>query len=547
MRGADLLARTLAAAGTTRLFTLSGNQIMSVFDACIDAGIDLVHVRHEAAAVHMADAWGRLTGEPGVALVTAGPGFANTLSALYVAMMAESPMVLISGHAPVSQLGRGAFQEMSQADMARPVTKASWTATDASGLGYDLARAFRKAKSGRPGPVHIATPADLLESSVELENALPRPRPDEFDSPARPADDVAAEQIIDALANAKRPLVLAGPATMRGDGPNSLSSLAKATHAPVVATESPRGVNDPSLGAFAEILPEADLVLLLGKKLDFSLGMGKPPAIGEDCRFVQVDSDQAALDQARSALADPERLLLACTGDPLPTAGRLAALATHRRWSTTPWAEEVDAAISYRPPSWSKLESTPDGPVHPVELCRVLQGFLTGPDAVLVSDGGEFGQWAQACLSAPHRIINGPSGAIGSAVPFSLSARLAFPDSPVVAILGDGTFGFHGLEFDTAVRHELPVVAVVGNDAAWNAEYQIQLRDYGPDRLVGCELLPSRYDQVVEALGGHGEQVSTAGELGPALERAFGSGRPACVNVEIGRNPAPTIRSAPTG
>ena len=276
--------------------------------------------------------------------------------------------------------------------------------------------------------------------------------------------------------------------------------------------------------------------------MDFSLALGQPPAIGEECRFIQVDSDAATLDQTRRALADPERLVLACTGDPLPTAIQLAALATHKRWSTTSWAEEVVAAISYRPSAWKELESAPNGPVHPVELCRVVQGFLNDPDAVLVSDGGEFGQWAQACISSPHRIINGPSAAIGSSVPFSLAARLAFPDSPVVAMLGDGTFGFHAMEFDTAVRYDVPVVAVVGNDAAWNAEYQIQLRDYGPDRLVGCELLPSRYDRVVEALGGHGEHVSAASELGPALRRAFGSGRPACVNVEIERNAAPTIK-----
>ena len=183
MRGADLLAGSLAAAGVERLFTLSGNQIMPVFDACIETGVDLVHVRHEAAAVHMADAWGRLTGEPGVALVTAGPGFANTLSALYVATMAESPMVLLSGHAPSGELGRGPFQEMSQAEMAQHVTKSSWTADEAAGLGSDLARAFRTARSGRPGPVHVALPVDLLDARIEPERAPPSP--EEFDAPAR--------------------------------------------------------------------------------------------------------------------------------------------------------------------------------------------------------------------------------------------------------------------------------------------------------------------------------------------------------------------------
>ena len=185
--------------------------------------------------------------------------------------------------------------------------------------------------------------------------------------------------------------------------------------------------------------------------------------------------------------------------------------------------------------------SDPEGPLHPVDVCRAVQEIIDG-DTVLVSDGGEFGQWAQACLSAPSRIINGLGGSIGSAIPLSVAARLASPGSRVIAMLGDGTFGFHAMELDTAVRYGLPLVAVVGNDAAWNAEYQIQLRDYGRDRLVGCELLPTRYSDVAIALGGYGERVSRLEELRPALQRALDSGLPACVDVRIGRNAAPNIR-----
>ena len=194
-RGADHLVRSLETAGVRRLFTLSGSQVMSGFAATIDSQVELLHVRHEAAAVHMADAWGRLTGEPGVALVTAGPGFANTLSALYVATMAESPMVLLSGQAPSSQLGRGPFQEMSQADMAQHVTKSSWTADTVAGLGGDLARALRTARSGRPGPVHVALPVDLLEAQIERETAMPTP--EEFDAPGLAVDSSSAQQIVD--------------------------------------------------------------------------------------------------------------------------------------------------------------------------------------------------------------------------------------------------------------------------------------------------------------------------------------------------------------
>ena len=539
LRGADLLVEALVTAGTKRIFTVSGNQVMSVFDACIDADIELIHTRHEAAAVHMADAWGRLTGEPGVALVTAGPGMANTLNASYVAMMAESPAIVLSGRAESGEAGRGVFQEMAQAQMAGPVAKASWSASMAGDLGRDVARAFAVATSGRLGPVHLSLPVDLLESDVERRGDV---RPSDFRGPPEVVDDASAERVLDALAAAQRPLVLAGPAMMRGRAAGVLASLADTTRVPVVGMESPRGINDPSLGAFAEVLATADLIALLGKKLDFSLRFGRPPAISPDCSLVQIDSEATVVDQTRRALGDSNRLALSQLAAPIATAERLASLAGGRKWPASDWYDEVRGAIAYRPPEWTALGSGTQPPIHAAAVGGAIQDLLSDEEAVFISDGGEFGQWAQACVSAPHRVINGPSGSIGSAIPFALAARTAFPQSRIVAVLGDGTFGFHAMEFDTAVRYQLPFVAVVGNDAAWNAEYQIQMREYGPDRLVGCELLPSRYDEVVSALGGHGEHVVEPNGLRPALNRALASGRPACVNVMVGRNAAPVVR-----
>jgi acetolactate synthase-1/2/3 large subunit len=305
--------------------------------------------------------------------------------------------------------------------------------------------------------------------------------------------------------------------------------------------ESPRGVNDPSLGAFAEVLPRADLVLLLGRRLDFGLQLGK--ALGPDCRVIHLDPDADAIEQTRRALDDGPRLVAAETADPVSAARRLARLAGGAKSASTGWYDEVNSAVSYRPPEWREIESGRGDGLHPVEVGRAVQEVLDRADeAVFISDGGEFGQWAQACVSAPTRLINGPAGSIGTSVPYALAARARFPEATVITMLGDGTMGFHMSEFDTAVRHGLPFVAVVGNDAAWNAEYQIQLREYGEDRLWGCELLPSRYDEVVRALGGHGEYVDAASGLGPALERAVASGLPACVNVAIGRHAAPVIR-----
>jgi acetolactate synthase-1/2/3 large subunit len=219
--------------------------------------------------------------------------------------------------------------------------------------------------------------------------------------------------------------------------------------------------------------------------------------------------------------------------------------ASTARHANATWLSDVEAAIAYRPPAWKDLASKGSGKLHPVELCRGLAPiFAANPNAILVCDGGEIGQWPQAVLSPRRRIINGPAGSIGASIPFAIAARAADPAATVIAVMGDGTFGFHMAEFDTAVRCNLPFVAVVGNDATWNAEHQIQLREYGPQRTHGCNLLPSRYDLVATALGGHGEFVTSAADLGPALQRALASGKPACVNVMIERVPAPVIRRA---
>ncbi len=541
-RGADLIAAALSRAGVQNVFTLSGNQIMPVFDACFESELRLIHVRHEAAAVHMADAWGRLTTEPGVAMVTAGPGFANTLSALYVALMAESPLVLISGHAPAGQLGHGAFQEMAQAEMAGHVCKASWTVAKSEQIGHDVARAFRMARSGRPGPVHVAVPFDLLNADIDsFRSAIPPV--DDFHPLMSLLDVESATAILTALKAASRPLIVTGPTTMRGDGRRLLDELSTATGIPVVATESPRGINDPSLGAFAEVLSQADLVVLIGKKLDFTLRFGNEPAFHPECRIIHVDSETAVLERTSHNLSGSARLVGTELADAIPTLERLLQLASEEDCQKSEWCDEVESAIAYRFDDWSQLTSTSPGRMHAAQVCRGVNEFLKqSDDAVFISDGGEFGQWAQACISTAHRIINGPSGSIGSALPFAMAARLVFPDSVVVATLGDGTFGFHPFEFDTALRYELPFVAVVGNDACWNAEHQIQLRDYGPGRTHSCELNATAYDEFVRTLGGYGEQITKPEELHSALQRAVESRLPSSLNVAIDRLAAPVFR-----
>jgi acetolactate synthase-1/2/3 large subunit len=537
MRGADIVVRSLELLGCRRIFTLSGNHIMSLFDATMETKIELVHVRHEAAAVHMADGWGRLTGEPGVAMVTGGPGHANAIGALFAALAAESPMVLLSGHAATWELGRGGFQELRQADIAEPVTKASWTAKSTAGLGQDISNAMRIAREGRPGPVHVSLPSDLLDEIVDVASIV---WPTGHDGPV--ASDLAphiADDVLEAIASAARPVIFAPPQLSDVSGRTLLRQLEEITNAPAVILESPRGIADATLGAFPDLLGRFDLVVLLGKALDFTTRWVATPDFARDVRVISIDPEVTMLERAAKELGD--RLLLGSVADARAAAATLVARATCRR--DDEWLKEVRAALNRRPAEWASVRSSTAGRLHPAKLFRMLRPYVERDnDSVLVCDGGDIGQWAQSILPTRQRMVNGVSGAIGSSLSLALAARYAKPEAPVFAVLGDGTIGFHLSEFETAVRCNLPFVAVVGNDACWNAESQIQRRTYGRDRMHGLELTPARYDLVVSALGGHGELVTQADDFAGAIERSLASGKPSCVNVMTESIAAPVVR-----
>ncbi|MDO8713465.1 MAG: thiamine pyrophosphate-binding protein [Polynucleobacter sp.] len=538
--GAAILVRALENAGVRKIFTLSGNHIMPVYDAIFNSKIDLIHTRHEAAAVHMADAWSRLTGEVGIALVTGGPGHANAISALYTAEMAESAVLLLSGHAPLNQLGKGAFQEMRQADIAAPLTKAAWVCQKIDDVAIDTAKAIRIAKSGRPGPVHLSLPMDVLEAAQIDGTVIPSVTSYEAERTLSPASEM--QDFITKLILANRPLVLSGPSMQSKNGKVKLCELENSLGIPVIGMESPRGIGDPSLGSFSEVLSKADCVLLLGKKVDFTLKFAQSPGFHKDCIFLQIDPDEAEIGRAKDALG--ERLVHSLISD-IPSA--IEAFIHSKKTVTNPsasWQQEVKDAIEFRPSAWFNIPPR-HGNLHPVQALLPLQEILDGHlDSVLISDGGEIGQWAQACLKAPNRIINGVAGSIGAGLPFAVAASLAKPNVPIIAVMGDGTFGFHSAEIDTAVRYKLPFTLVIGNDARWNAEYQIQVRDYGEDRAIGCELLPTSYEKVCEAFGGYGEMVIQSSEVLPAAKRATASKLPSCINIMIEGLAAPNIKRA---
>lgn len=538
LRGADIVIRALERQGVARVFTLSGNHIMSLFDAALGRPIDLVHVRHEGAAVHMADAWGRLTGEPGIAMVTGGPGHANAVGALFTALGAESPMVLLSGHAATWELGRGGFQELNQAAMAAPVSKASWMARSANALAEDVARAIEIARSGRPGPVHLSLPSDVLDEEVGADRiSWPEPRP----APGVALHEGVADAVLAALQAAARPVILAGPHLSSRAGRALLADLEQATRVPAVVLESPRGVADATIGAFSQVVRRADLAVLLGKALDFTVRWLEPPVADEALRVIALDPDGALV--ARAAREKGDRLLIGAVADSSPAARTLTARARLREPRAQGWLAEVRAAIDGRPRAWDRLASATPGKLHPIEVFRALAPVVArDPATILICDGGEFAQWGQCLLRAPRRMINSVTGAIGAGLPFALAARMHDDRAPVFAVMGDGTFGFHMAEIETAVRRKLPFVAVVGNDACWNAESQLQRRDYGENRMHGCELLPARYDLLASALGGHGELVEAADQLEGAIARAIASGKPAIINVMTESIAAPILK-----
>lgn len=536
--GSAAFVKALELARVKKVFTLSGNHIMPIYDALFDSNIDLIHTRHEGAAVHMADAYARLTGEIGIALVTGGPGHANAVSALYTASMAESPVVLISGHAPLNQLGKGAFQEMAQADIAAPLTKASWTCQKPDEVANDVAKAIQIAKSGRPGPTHLSLPTDVIESPVSTDMQIPLPSAFEALIAEPNRDDI--QSIILGLMKANKPLILVGPSMLSKENRKLLTSLEGSLGIPAIGMESPRGIGDPSLGAFSEVLIQSDCILLLGKKLDFTLKFGQSPGVNKDSMFMQIDPEVTEIERVKRAVGS--RLNVASISSIPSAIEQLMKLNSQKHKAADTWLKDVHDAIIYRPKSWKELPQI-KGKIHPAQAFLPLQEILDShPDSVLISDGGEIGQWAQACLNAPNRILNGVAGSIGAGLPFASAARVAKPNVPIIAVMGDGTFGFHSAEIDTAVRYTLPFTLIVGNDARWNAEYQIQVRDYGSNRTIGCELLPTNYEKVCVAFGGYGELVNDSELVLPAVKRSIESNLPSCINVLIDGLAAPNIK-----
>lgn len=516
--------------GVEVLFSLNGGHVAPIYDACLDLGIRIVDVRHEDAAVHMAHAYGRLTGRPGVACVTAGPGVTNTVTAIAAARAAASPLLLIGGKAPVKQFDLGALQDVDQVAILRPITKAAFTVLEGTRVPEYLNAAIRLANTPPHGPVYVEIPTDVMRETVaaeRLESVTLRPAR----LAQRPAPDPAlVERAAALMSRAERPVILAGSGVWWSGAHGALRALAERLEAPVLTTSLARGALPPGhplnlAGARTYLLSGADLVIVVGTRFNYVIGYGRPPRLPESAAVVQIDL--AAEELNRNRVAD-----LAIQAD---AGAALAALADALvpRAAPRPWLAQARARHERARAAVARDAASDARPVHPLRLCRDVVAAVPS-ETVIVLDGGDILSWARLVVEpeGPGRFLDpGPYGCLGVGLPFANAAKLARPSAPVVCICGDGALGLNLMEFDTAVRHRLPIVVVVSNNAAWGIERNSQIADFGPDRVVGTLLADVRFDLVARALGGHGERVTDPADIGPAVRRALESPTAALVDV----------------
>ena len=549
--GAQLLVRALKREGIDRLFSLCGDHLNATYIACAEAGVAIVDVRHESAAVHMADGYARVTGRPAVSLVTGGPGHTNSITGIATAAHAGSPVIAISGGADQSGVDRNSFQEMDQVGIVRPLVKWARQVPEASRIPEYVATAFREAMAGRPGPVHLTVPVDVTLARVD-EAAVPMPSPAAYRVDRGPqGDHDLVRQTAAILREACRPVVIAGGGArwMRDTG--ALRRFVEAAGIPVFTISLGRGVigddhplcfgyPDQILNGTAREIPKADAVLVVGKRIDFRLGFGGPRFFDPAARIIQVDVDPGELGRNRA-------VSVAIHGEAGAVLAQMAAeMERGGPWKDGGWAGELRKAQAAWRAVLEKGERSDEVPIHPLRLCREIREALT-PETIVAIDGGNWQQWARAALparGAGRWLRLGNLGTVGAALPMGVAAKLARPESPVVVVMGDGGMGFYNWELHTALRHGAPIVVVVGNDQGWGMERDIQAGIYGSDKVIGCDLGLVRYDKVAEAMGAHAEFAEKPAEIAPALRRALEAGRPALLNVIIQDVPSDFAQAA---
>lgn len=523
--GGELVAQALSSQGVETIFTLCGGHIASIYEGCLNWDIKIIDFRHEQAAAHAADAHARLTRNIGVAVVTAGPGVTDAVTGVANAYQARSPLILLGGAAPLSTKGMGALQEIPQTGMFADITKASFTIEKTADIPERLADAFALALSGRPGPVFVELPFDILFNVIDTPESRPAATP-EIVLP----DPEKMRQMIALLRGAKRPIIIAGTQVYWDRAHEALRRLTDQIAIPVYTNGAGRGtlpMTHPHCfkASRSAALKEADVVVLIGTPLDFRLKYGKKDW-NPDSKLIQVENDRDELNHNRKAdvaMLANSRLVLE---------GLAEGLQGIRFEDWLKRVAELEGKKTAELSDWMKLD---DVPINHFRFGAAVNEIVDD-DTIIIGDGGDI---VSACakvidINRPGQWLDpGPLGCLGVGVPFAIAAQNLYPEHRVLVINGDGSFGLNGFEFDTAVRFDLPVVSIVGNDAGWGQIRGPQIRMVGPERAVATTLAPTRYDLIVSAMGGSGENVDQPAGLLPALERAFASRRPACINVML--------------
>ncbi len=526
MNGSQILAEALERQRVDMFFFIMGAPMLMVEAEALQRGLRGIDVRHEQAAAMMAHAYARLRLRPGVCMAASGPGVTNLVTGVAHAWADGVPIIALGGSAPVGTWGRGAFQDMDQLAMMEPCTKWAARVHHPKRIPEFLNEAFERAMAGKPGPVYLDLPGDVLFQEVEgAQIDWPEPwRPEARSRPPAAPDEIDA--LLAMLEQAQRPIVIAGSGVLWSEAERELQAFVEQTGIPFYTTPQSRGMIPEDhplcyLTARSMAFREADLILVIGTRLNYVIGHAAPPRFAAEARRVRIDIHP-------DEIATSRQLDLGIVGDARAVLGQLRAAAAERLNgdSFASWRERLRGRNSGKQEEQEALLGSSEVPIHPLRLCREIRDFIER-DAILVVDGQEilnYGRQSIPTFEPGHRLNSGPFGTMGVGLPFGIGAKAAKPDKQVLVLHGDGSFGLNAMELDTAVRHKIPVVCVVSLNGGWTAD---------PDGTKpGRQLGYTRYDKMAEALGCHAEYVEEPDQIKPALDRAFKSGIPALVNVK---------------
>jgi thiamine pyrophosphate-dependent acetolactate synthase large subunit-like protein len=535
IHGGRIVAKALKAENVPYIFTLCGGHVMPIYDGCFDEGIRTIDVRHEQTAAHAADGWARVTGRPGVAVVTAGPGLTDAVTGVASAHRANIPMLIFGGQGPRPFADMGSLQDMNHVELMRPITKWAVSVPEGRRLAEYVSMAFRIATTGLPGPVYLEMPIDQLFNTYDEERLT---FPTNYRTEAGIAGDPRyVERAFELLRKAQRPVALVGSQLRWSKRREAYPVFAKTFGLPIYVNGLGRGSLPPDHPHFfsqtrKDALKQADVVLIFGTPLDFRLGYGRESHFNPAAALIQVDLDGGEIGRNRP-------IDVGIVGDTGIVMEQLTALATAEGFSAAmvkPWLDQMRQREQQK---WDRMRAEMDSdatPINPLRACKEIADAL-GPDAIAIGDGGDFVATAASVLrihEQGHWLDPGPLGTLGVGPGYAMAAKLAKPQSRVAIVYGDGSFGLHGLEFEAMVRQKINVVGIIGNDAAWQQIRRGQVQLYGEERAVATALSFAHYERVVEAVGGHGEYVERPEQIRPALDRAFSAGKPAVVNIKIG-------------